>query len=82
MLYLAMVQVFGWLALLARSDAAKTAQLLVLGHEVAALRRRAGKPQLSWPGRAVCPRWPDCWPAGYASTAWSPPPPCCPGTAN
>jgi hypothetical protein len=30
MLYLAMVQVFGWLALLARGDAAKTAELLVL----------------------------------------------------
>jgi hypothetical protein len=39
MLYLAMVQVFGWLAWLAGSDAAKTAGLLVLGHEVAVLRR-------------------------------------------
>ena len=47
MLYLAMVQVFGWLAWLARSDAAKTAELLILRHEAAVLRRQIGKPDLS-----------------------------------
>jgi hypothetical protein len=64
MLYLVMVQVLGWLAWLALSEAVKTAELLVLGHEVAVLRRRAGMPQLSWPDRVVLsvlawllPRW-------------------------
>ena len=48
-----MVRVFGWLALLARSDAVKDAEILVLRHEVAVLRRQIARPKPDWAGRAV-----------------------------
>lgn len=53
LLYLVLVRLTGWLALLARSSASKDAELLVLRHEVAALRRTSPKPRLDWADRAL-----------------------------
>jgi putative transposase len=51
--YFAVLKVFGWLALLARSDRAKDAEILILRHQVAVLQRQVSTPSLSWADRAI-----------------------------
>src|SRR6478736_655286 len=53
LVYLMLVRVLSWLALLARSDTAKDAEILTLRHEVAVLRRTNARPTLTWPDRAL-----------------------------
>ena len=51
--YLMLARVLSWLTLLARSDAAKDVEILVLRHEVAVLRRHTPRPRPSWVDRAL-----------------------------
>ncbi|MGO9297127.1 MAG: hypothetical protein ACLP52_25150 [Streptosporangiaceae bacterium] len=64
LLYLIFARLCSWLVLLGRSPTSKIAELLVLRHQVAVLRRINPRPRLDWAGRAVLaalirvlPRW-------------------------
>jgi transposase InsO family protein len=51
--YLLMIRVSGWLALLARSGTSKDVEILVLRYEIAVLRRQVARPKPDWADRAM-----------------------------
>ena len=53
LLYLIVIRVFGWLMLLGRSQASKDAEIMMLRHEVAMLRRQVTRPRPDWADRAI-----------------------------
>src|SRR5690348_3439585 len=64
--YLMVLRVFGWLALLARSDRAKDAEILILRHQVAALQGRAGQDGAGRPAPPAAPEHLSADPAALA----------------
>jgi hypothetical protein len=53
LLYLIVLRVFGWLALPGRRRASKDAEIIVLRHEVAVLRRQVTRAKPVWADRPV-----------------------------
>jgi putative transposase len=53
LLYLILCQLLSWLTLLARRQASKNAEILVLRQEIAVLRRQVTRPRPTWPDRAI-----------------------------
>jgi hypothetical protein len=53
LLYLIVLRVFGWIALLARSQTSKDVEILVLRHQLSVLRRQVTTPRPSWADRAI-----------------------------
>jgi putative transposase len=48
-----MIRVFRWLVLLGHSEASKDAEIMMLRHEVALLRRQVAHPKPDWADRAI-----------------------------
>ena len=81
LLYLIVVRVFGWLMLLGCSQASKNAEVIVLRHEVAMLRRQVTRPEPDWATAPSWRHWPGCCHLCYAPAGSSLRARCWPGTA-
>jgi hypothetical protein len=53
LVYLIFIKLLGAIALLLRSDVSKDAEILVLRHQLAVLRRQVARPRPSWADRAL-----------------------------
>jgi len=53
LVYLIFCQLSAGIGLLARSEASKTVEILVLRHQLSILRRQVARPRLSWADRAL-----------------------------
>src|SRR5579875_399453 len=53
LIYRSLTALLSWLTLLARSSASKNAEILILRHEVAVLRRGNPRPRIDWTDRAL-----------------------------
>jgi len=56
--YLAVLRLLGWMALLARSDMAKDAEILILRHQIAMLQRHV---KVACGARLLDLAWPVLW---------------------
>src|SRR4051812_39647043 len=53
LIYLTPTRLVTWIALLARSETANHAEILVLRHQLAVLQRSTPRPRMSWADRAL-----------------------------
>ena len=51
--YLAVLRLFGWVALFARSDMAKDTEILILRHQIAVFQRHVKALRPTWADRAI-----------------------------
>jgi putative transposase len=80
LIYRSLGALLSWLALPARSSASKNAEILILRHEVAVLRRGNPKPRIDWADRALLAALARILPGRCGRTGSSARERCCAGT--